>query len=267
MAVAVTTEGVRPVSPRRTSSIWRASSLPGTAVRTTILKSLVPAVRTSQSTWIAPTSGCMIVLWSSACSPTTPRLHSSAKHAFSSIVLRKSSASRGSSGLFFREHRRIAHKRRPTVVPPHEPPIRRECRGRRLAQAREQAFDTRWVRVAYPFCVRWLQTGEAEEVIMLRFGEAQRTGDPDRARRRDGAVPRSTRRSPGVIDRIRHAGTDDRYVGVGGHRDCPTVVIAALVVSPPMPLATSMMPRSVAARCSSSNPNAATGPCTPGTSG
>src|ERR1019366_6705228 len=44
----------------RASSILLASSLPGGAVRTTILRSMLPAVRTSQSTLISPTVGCMI---------------------------------------------------------------------------------------------------------------------------------------------------------------------------------------------------------------
>ena len=46
----------------RASSILLASSLPGGAVRTTILRSMLPAVRTSQSTLISPTVGCMIAL-------------------------------------------------------------------------------------------------------------------------------------------------------------------------------------------------------------
>jgi hypothetical protein len=52
---------------QRVSSSLVASSLPGGAVRATILKSLSPVERTSQSTRISPAVGCSTVFWSSVC--------------------------------------------------------------------------------------------------------------------------------------------------------------------------------------------------------
>jgi hypothetical protein len=74
----------------------------------TIFKSVSVSLSTSQSTVMSPTSGCRIVLRSSAWPPTAPSCHRAANRAFPSTIRRISRASRGSPGYRAEARRRSA---------------------------------------------------------------------------------------------------------------------------------------------------------------